>query len=181
MRLKYFSKIHIHLYCSTERDHIFTSKWFNNTDNISIWWWWCSVMIDRDNLFHEIITIVSSSKMIWMEKQLESLTELVKELTRERALNEQQLSNRTGIYKGIFFPLILIFLLKRTAWSNDEGHCSFGYRFIFTPMMSFPARSTFNLGQTESTSQFRAKVSKDKINWFFFVRCHLIERYFFRH
>ncbi len=36
-----------------------------------------------------------------MEKQLESLTELVKELTRERALNEQQLSARTGIYKGI--------------------------------------------------------------------------------
>ncbi|CAM2716065.1 unnamed protein product [Rotaria socialis] len=30
------------------------------------------------------------SKMVWMEKQLESLTELVKELTRERALNEQQ-------------------------------------------------------------------------------------------
>jgi hypothetical protein len=39
--------------------------------------------------------------MAWMEKQLESLTELVKELTRERALNEQQLSARTGIYKGI--------------------------------------------------------------------------------
>ncbi len=41
--------------------------------------------------------------MIWMEKQLESLTELVKELTRERAVNEQQLSTRTGIYKGMFF------------------------------------------------------------------------------
>lgn len=39
--------------------------------------------------------------MVWMEKQLESLTELVKELTRERALNEQQLSmTRTGIYRG---------------------------------------------------------------------------------
>ena len=35
-----------------------------------------------------------SSKMAWMEKQLESLTELVKELTRERALNEQQMSRR---------------------------------------------------------------------------------------
>lgn len=32
--------------------------------------------------------------MAWMEKQLESLTELVKELTRERALNEQQMSRR---------------------------------------------------------------------------------------
>lgn len=40
--------------------------------------------------------------MVWMEKQLESLTELVKELTRERALNEQQLSNRESIYKGNF-------------------------------------------------------------------------------
>jgi len=39
--------------------------------------------------------------MAWMEKQLESLTELVKELTRERALNEQQLSARTATYKGI--------------------------------------------------------------------------------
>jgi hypothetical protein len=48
-----------------------------------------------------IITIVSSSKMVWMEKQLESLTELVKELTRERSLNEQQLSTRTANYKGI--------------------------------------------------------------------------------
>lgn len=38
--------------------------------------------------------------MIWMEKQLESLTELVKELTRERALNEKQLSSRTAIFKG---------------------------------------------------------------------------------
>jgi len=38
-----------------------------------------------------------------MEKQLESLTELVKELTRERTLNEQQLSTRTGFYKGIYF------------------------------------------------------------------------------
>ncbi|CAF0721604.1 unnamed protein product [Rotaria sordida] len=41
------------------------------------------------------------SKMAWMEKQLESLTELVQELTRERALNEQQLSTRTGIYRDI--------------------------------------------------------------------------------
>ena len=41
--------------------------------------------------------------MIWMEKQLESLTELVKELTRERALNEQQLSSRTSIFKGTVF------------------------------------------------------------------------------
>ncbi len=39
--------------------------------------------------------------MILMEKQLESLTELVKELTRERALNEQQLSTRTETSKGI--------------------------------------------------------------------------------
>jgi len=39
--------------------------------------------------------------MSWMEKQLESLTELVKELTRERTLNEQQLLTRTGPYKGI--------------------------------------------------------------------------------
>jgi hypothetical protein len=39
--------------------------------------------------------------MVWMEKQLESLTELVKELTRERSLNEQQLSTRTANYKGI--------------------------------------------------------------------------------
>ncbi|CAF3922726.1 unnamed protein product, partial [Adineta steineri] len=43
----------------------------------------------------------SQNKMMWMEKQLESLTELVKELTRERALNEHQLLTRTGIYKGI--------------------------------------------------------------------------------
>ncbi|CAF2931540.1 unnamed protein product [Rotaria sp. Silwood2] len=41
------------------------------------------------------------SKMAWMEKQLESLTDLVKELTRERTLNEQQLSTRTGIYRDI--------------------------------------------------------------------------------
>lgn len=40
--------------------------------------------------------------MVWMEKQLESLTELVKELTRERALNEQQFLTRTGVYKGTF-------------------------------------------------------------------------------
>ena len=33
--------------------------------------------------------------MIWMEKQLEALTELVKELTRERTLNEQQMSMKT--------------------------------------------------------------------------------------
>lgn len=38
--------------------------------------------------------------MIWMEKQLESLTELVKELTRERALNEKQLSTRPIMFKG---------------------------------------------------------------------------------
>lgn len=38
--------------------------------------------------------------MIWMEKQLEALTDLVKELTRERTINEQQMSNRTdnGMY-----------------------------------------------------------------------------------
>jgi hypothetical protein len=36
--------------------------------------------------------------MAWMEKQLESLTELVKELTRER---EHQSLSRTGAYKGI--------------------------------------------------------------------------------
>ncbi|CAF5148468.1 unnamed protein product, partial [Rotaria magnacalcarata] len=46
------------------------------------------------------------SKMTWMEKQLESLTELVKELTRERASNEQQSPMtppiaRMGIHKGI--------------------------------------------------------------------------------
>ncbi len=46
--------------------------------------------------------------MVWMEKQLESLTELVKELTRERSLNEQQLSTRTANFKGIY-KLILIF------------------------------------------------------------------------
>lgn len=39
--------------------------------------------------------------MAWMEKQLESLTELVKELTRERALNEQQLSTRGDVCRGI--------------------------------------------------------------------------------
>ncbi len=50
------------------------------------------------NLFENLITLISSSKMVWMEKQLESLTELVKELTRERSLNEQI---RTGIHKGI--------------------------------------------------------------------------------
>ncbi|CAF0863809.1 unnamed protein product [Adineta ricciae] len=39
----------------------------------------------------------AQSKMIWMEKQLESLTELVKELTRERTLNEQRLLTRTDM------------------------------------------------------------------------------------
>ncbi len=53
------------------------------------------------SFFRNLLTIVSSSKMIWMEKQLESLTELVKELTRERNFNEQQLSSRTGFCKGI--------------------------------------------------------------------------------
>ncbi|UJR35465.1 hypothetical protein I4U23_028221 [Adineta vaga] len=43
----------------------------------------------------------AQSKMIWMEKQLDSLTELVKELTRERTLNEQKLSKRTDVYKDI--------------------------------------------------------------------------------
>ena len=42
--------------------------------------------------------------MIWMEKQLEALTDLVKELTRERAINEQQMSlkgdNGTCYAKG---------------------------------------------------------------------------------
>lgn len=41
------------------------------------------------------------SKMIWMEKQLESLTELVKELTRERTLNEQQQLTRTDMNRGM--------------------------------------------------------------------------------
>lgn len=40
--------------------------------------------------------------MVWMEKQLESLTELVKELTRERTINEQQQSmTRSTIHKGM--------------------------------------------------------------------------------
>lgn len=53
--------------------------------------------------------------MVWMEKQLESLTELVKELTRERALNEQQLSTRTGIFKGNFKNKISMFSRKKNA------------------------------------------------------------------
>jgi hypothetical protein len=65
-------------------------------------------MLGNDQFFLNIITIIISSKMVWMEKQLESLTELVKELTRERSLNEQQLSTRTANFKGIY-KLILIF------------------------------------------------------------------------
>ena len=39
--------------------------------------------------------------MIWMEKQLEALTELVKELTRERTFNEQKLLTKiSGIFKS---------------------------------------------------------------------------------
>jgi hypothetical protein len=64
-----------------------------------------------------------------MEKQLESLTELVKELTRERNLNEQQLSTRTGFYKGRDNVLIFFF---STVLSSDEGQCPLGYQLIFT-------------------------------------------------
>ncbi|CAF1681578.1 unnamed protein product, partial [Adineta ricciae] len=46
--------------------------------------------------------------MIWMEKQLESLTELVKELTRERTLNEQRLLTRTDANRGIWTRAILL-------------------------------------------------------------------------
>lgn len=35
--------------------------------------------------------------MIWMEKQLESLTELVRELTRERAINEQYMLTKSSM------------------------------------------------------------------------------------
>ena len=38
--------------------------------------------------------------MVWMEKQLESLTELVRELTRERAINEQTMLSKSAIYNS---------------------------------------------------------------------------------
>ena len=67
--------------------------------------------------------------MAWMEKQLESLTELVKELTRERAMNEQQMSRRISTssvnQKGILiwfhhFSLIGDELLNERREKNLE-------------------------------------------------------------
>ena len=56
--------------------------------------------------------------MVWMEKQLESLTELVKELTRERTHNEQQLCTRTGTYKGIVISFLIFLQLKKYSFER---------------------------------------------------------------
>ena len=64
------------------------------------------------------------SKMIWMEKQLESLTELVKELTRERTLNEQRLLTRTDMNRGIWtraIRLVYRMNIKRKKSVSDNN------------------------------------------------------------
>lgn len=59
-----------------------------------------------------------------MEKQLEALTDLVKELTRERTINEQQMSNRTDngmcYTKGNNMFLIEIVSLKLAFISSTR-------------------------------------------------------------
>ena len=68
------------------------------------------------------LCVLLSRKMIWMEKQLESLTELVKELTRERAMTEQHTSTKTGLNaKGTVVRLIAFHRTSHSIGRDEQA------------------------------------------------------------